>query len=323
MGESFLSIFTGSSQSRYAGFAIMLSVIVVSLVILFGKDSVPLSQKFSFVLLIFLISLPAILMTLFQLTCLVRGTGANNERWWCGVYAWIISIVLILYCTLLVFVAVTALITGEKVLQDISDNDVQEFQRNNDTATAIVQEYFSTKYIQDEQASATNYSQGVVMDPTEESPNFLTQMQNQDALQQLQLIDTPAEVPISPELRQHILEQIVAKNGASSLEQHSPEEINKIVQLAAQSSMNIPPQHMSSQMANILNNSNKQMDMGNKLNQIVLPPTGSQHSPQMNQILAQNGPSQANIYKTVEKFNTYGNKSLPAPTYENAYGNQM
>ena len=141
--ETFFSIFTGSPQSRYAGLAIIMAVIVVSLVILFGKDNIPFSQKFSFVLLIFLISLPSILLSLFQLTCLVKGTGSNNQRWWCGTYAWIISAILILYCILLVFVAVTALITGEKVLQNVYGDDVTEFQRNRDTATLIVQEYFT------------------------------------------------------------------------------------------------------------------------------------------------------------------------------------
>lgn len=141
--ETFFSIFTGSPQSRFAGLAIIMAVIVVSLVILFGKDNVPFSQKFSFVLLIFLISLPSILLSLFQLTCLVKGTGANNQRWWCGAYAWIISAILIIYCILLVFVAVTALITGEKVLENVYGDDVQEFKRNRDTATLIVQEYFT------------------------------------------------------------------------------------------------------------------------------------------------------------------------------------
>jgi len=196
MGESFLSIFTGSSQSRYAGLAIFFAVIVVSLVILFGKDSIPFSQKLSFVLLIFLISLPAILMTLFQLTCLVRGAGENNERWWCGVYAWIISIILVLYCILLVFVAITALITGEKVLQDIHDDDKQEFQRNTDTATMIVQEYFATNkhpnHPKEAQAEANDYSKGMNMNPNNETPEWIKNEQG-PSQGNIQLVDTPVQ----------------------------------------------------------------------------------------------------------------------------------
>lgn len=167
-GETFFSIFTGAPQSRYAGLAIIMAVIIVSLVILFGKDNIPFSQKFSFVLLIFLISLPSILLSLFQLTCLVRGVGANNQRWWCGAYAWVISIILIIYSILLIFVAVTALITGEKVLEDVHNNDKNEFQRNRDTATMIVEEYFANQMKL--YATAGKETEGIKYDENSEYP---------------------------------------------------------------------------------------------------------------------------------------------------------
>ena len=38
--KDFVSVFVGVPQSRYAALAILLAIVVVALVILFGKDSV-------------------------------------------------------------------------------------------------------------------------------------------------------------------------------------------------------------------------------------------------------------------------------------------
>lgn len=100
------SVFVGVPQSRYAAIAIILAMLVVSGTILFGKDPIPLSQKFGFVLLVFLVTLPSLLMSLFQLTCLVTGAGFKNQRWWCSMYAWIVSALMIVYAVMLVAAAV-------------------------------------------------------------------------------------------------------------------------------------------------------------------------------------------------------------------------
>ena len=101
---SMLQPFIGSPQSRYAGLAILVAVFAVSLAILFGADVMPLSQKFFFILLIFLLSTPGILLSLLQLTCLV--TGAGNNRWWCSAYSWLMSLFVIFYSILVVVIAV-------------------------------------------------------------------------------------------------------------------------------------------------------------------------------------------------------------------------
>ena len=107
--NDFVSIFVGVPQSRYAALAILLAIVVVALVILFGKDSIPISQKFGFIFLVFLVSLPGLALSLFQLTCMVTGSGANNKRWWCNIYAWVISAIMIFYAVLLVVAAVTSI----------------------------------------------------------------------------------------------------------------------------------------------------------------------------------------------------------------------
>ena len=106
--NDFVSVFVGVPQSRYAALAILLAIVVVALAILFGKDTVPVSQKFGFIFLVFLVSLPGLALSLFQLTCIVTGSGANNKRWWCSIYAWVISAIMIFYAVLLVVAAVTS-----------------------------------------------------------------------------------------------------------------------------------------------------------------------------------------------------------------------
>jgi hypothetical protein len=98
--NDFVSIFVGVPQSRYAALAILLAIVIVALVILFGRDSVPISQKFGFIFLVFLVSLPGLALSLFQLTCIVTGSGFKNKRWWCSAYAWIISLIMIFYSIL-------------------------------------------------------------------------------------------------------------------------------------------------------------------------------------------------------------------------------
>ena len=100
------SVFFGVPQSRYAALAILLAIVVVALTIIFGDSPVPVSQKFGFVLMVFLISLPGLALSLFQLTCIVTGAGFNNKRWWCNVYAWVLSAIMIFYSVLLVIAAI-------------------------------------------------------------------------------------------------------------------------------------------------------------------------------------------------------------------------
>ena len=107
------SVFIGVPQSQYAGLALLLSILAVSATILFGNDSIPLSQKFGFVLLVFLVSLPSLLMSLFQLTCLVTGAGFKNQRPWCWWYAWIVSGLIMLYAGLLIVAAITSILSKE------------------------------------------------------------------------------------------------------------------------------------------------------------------------------------------------------------------
>lgn len=109
------SIFVGVPQSKIAGTAILVAVVVVALSILFGKEPLPLTQKFVIVLVMFLLALPAILLSLFQINCLVTGAGLQNQRWWCGLYAWVISVMVVFYCVMLVVVGLLSYTDDKKM----------------------------------------------------------------------------------------------------------------------------------------------------------------------------------------------------------------
>jgi len=141
-----LDIFVGVPQSKYAGAAILMSLIAVSLAILIGRDALPLSQKFAFVLLIFLVSLPGLLLTLFQLTCMVTG-DKGGKAWWCGVYSWVVSALLIIYSVLLVSVAVLTLASGGKVMDQIAKADAEHFYAAKKAAEDNAQATFMDKAI--------------------------------------------------------------------------------------------------------------------------------------------------------------------------------
>jgi membrane protein implicated in regulation of membrane protease activity len=116
--SSLSSVFFGVPQSRFAAIAILVAVLVVSFVILFGKGTIPMSQKFGFVLLVVLVSLPSLAMSLFQITCLVTGAGLKDQRPWCGWYAWLLSAIMIAYAVLLVASAVMSLVAPKEGFED-------------------------------------------------------------------------------------------------------------------------------------------------------------------------------------------------------------
>lgn len=141
---SLVSIFTGVPQSKYAGLAVILAIGVVSVAILFGKESMPLSQKIGAILLLILVSAPGILFSLFQLTCLVTGAGVRNQRWWCSLYAWIITALLIVYAVLLVAISVLSISTGSKVISDLTNYNVEKFTDSMSSANAYAGNIFGT-----------------------------------------------------------------------------------------------------------------------------------------------------------------------------------
>ena len=166
------SVFVGVPQSRYAALAILCAIAFVSLTILVGKEPIPMSQKFGFVLLIFLISLPSIAMSLFQLTCLVTGAGFRNQRWWCSLYAWLITAMIVFYAVLLIVAGIMSL-TAPNVVTESKPVDVNE-------ANKAVERFFAEHEKEQKEAESSN---GVMIPPEgwtdEQSSNPMTQTSTQ------------------------------------------------------------------------------------------------------------------------------------------------
>jgi hypothetical protein len=158
------SVFVGVPQSRYAALAILCAIAFVSFTILVGKEPIPMSQKFGFVLLIFLISLPSIAMSLFQLTCLVTGAGFKNQRWWCSLYAWLVTAMIVFYAVLLIVAGVMSL-TAPKVVAESKPVDINE-------ANKAVERFFAE---QEKESTYGNSDMAVMMPPK----HLLDQQQSQ------------------------------------------------------------------------------------------------------------------------------------------------
>ena len=113
-----LNLFVGSEQSKYAGMALLASVGLVALTLLFGREKVPFTRKIVVAVLLILLSLPTILLTLFQLTCMVTGTRGSK---WCGVYAWVIAALVIVYAVMMIIVSIMSLLNGKKVVMEVDE----------------------------------------------------------------------------------------------------------------------------------------------------------------------------------------------------------
>jgi hypothetical protein len=160
----------GAPQSKYAGMAVIFAIIVVSISILFGKDSLPLSQKLGAILLLIIVSAPGILFSLFQLTCLVTGAGFRNQRWWCNAYAWIITALLVIYSVLLISIAILSISTNSKVISDLTNYNVENFANSMTTANEIAGNFTSSPSTAPS-ASGNSMMNSATMDPTTGNEN--------------------------------------------------------------------------------------------------------------------------------------------------------
>jgi flagellar biosynthesis GTPase FlhF len=139
-------IFFGSEQSKYAGIALFTTIGILCVAILFSSSKIPIEQRIGFVLSILIISIPSVLMSLFELTCIV--TGGNSEtRWWCWVLAWVISIIIILYCIIIIISMIMSMSSYDTANERV-ENNIENCKVNKDTAN-IYANKIMTKYEND------------------------------------------------------------------------------------------------------------------------------------------------------------------------------
>lgn len=116
------ALFFGSEQSKYAGVALFGTIFILCLAILFSNSKIPIDQRLAFVIFIMLVSIPSILMSLFELTCIVTG-GNIKYRWWCWLLAWVIAVVIIVYCLMVVISLIMSMANFDIANQRIENNE--------------------------------------------------------------------------------------------------------------------------------------------------------------------------------------------------------
>ena len=130
---NFSDVFLGSEQSKYAGVALFITILIICISILLTSSKIAIEQRILFVLFILIISIPSILMTLFELTCIVTG-GNYNTRWWCWLLAWVLSIIIIFYCIMIIislFISMTSYdMANERISDDMINNKVDNTSDN-------------------------------------------------------------------------------------------------------------------------------------------------------------------------------------------------
>jgi len=129
------ALFFGSEQSKYAGVALFGTIFILCLAILFSNSKIPIDQRLAFVIFIMLVAVPSILMSLFELTCIVTG-GNIKYRWWCWLLAWVIAVVIILYCLMVVISLIMSMANF-----DIANQRVENNEENNKIDAKTADEY--------------------------------------------------------------------------------------------------------------------------------------------------------------------------------------
>jgi hypothetical protein len=202
-------VFLGSEQSKYAGIALFITILIICLAILFTSSKIPIEQRIVFVIFILIITLPSILMTLFELTCIVTG-GNYNTRWWCWALAWFLAVMIIFYCVMIIislFLSMTSYdLANERISEDIANNKIDNTTDNtnaNNYAKNIMKTY--------EQEEHSQHSYQPPSQQQQSEQNHMTSL----AQQYQPPIPPPQQSPV-PQQSQHQRPQQQSANAAGA-----------------------------------------------------------------------------------------------------------
>ena len=208
-------VFLGSEQSKYAGIALFITILIICLAILFTSSKIPIEQRIVFVIFVLIITLPSILMTLFELTCIVTG-GNYNTRWWCWALAWVLAVMIIFYCIMIIlslFISMTTYdMANERISEDIANNKVDETSDNtnaNNYAKNIMKTYEQEQEYQPHSQHSVQQLQ-----PSQHS-QMPPQMPQNELAQQYQPPVPPQQQSPVPQQSQHQRPQQSAASAAS------------------------------------------------------------------------------------------------------------
>lgn len=127
MVPSFKDLFYSTQQARWTAIAVICAIIAICLSILFNNTELNVSERFALISVIVLFSIPAVLISLFELNCI---SSKNVKHNWCGYWGWFIFFVITLQCTLIIISALMSMVTyneaTNKIMKYKEDNVVDK-----------------------------------------------------------------------------------------------------------------------------------------------------------------------------------------------------
>jgi len=142
-----LSVFFGTPQSLYAGYAILAAIIVICITILLSGTDISMGNRFLLMFFVILTLIPSIFLVLFEITCMVTG-GNKNQRWWCWLYSWIVAVFIIIYCIFIIIISIMSLFNYNNAMEKVNthekDNKIS-IDKSNDYAKTVIE---NTKQIE-------------------------------------------------------------------------------------------------------------------------------------------------------------------------------
>jgi len=118
----FYDAFFGSEQTQYTAYAILAAVTAICLTVLFSSSDISFGNRLVIIMFVIISVLPSVLLTLFELTCIVTG-GTEPNQWWCSTFAWILAAFIIVYCLFIVIISFMSLFTYNNAVDDANKND--------------------------------------------------------------------------------------------------------------------------------------------------------------------------------------------------------
>ena len=139
------NLFIGSEQSKYASIAIFCAIIAICLCVLFTDNQMTFGQRLMIIFVIIIYTLPYVLLSLFELTCI---SAYNNNKsgacWW---YGSIITAIIIFISILVIISSLMSMLTYTDATNKINvSDDLSKIspQKADDVAKIMMEEEMPT-----------------------------------------------------------------------------------------------------------------------------------------------------------------------------------
>lgn len=150
--SSWLDYFIGSSQSRYAFFAIFSALVAICMAIIFTNSDIAIVNRMIIVVFVLFVSMFPVGISLFELTCMVNGSNSKSKLNPCSTYAWIVTAMIVIYCFFLIIATVISMFTYKKAISKVEQskdaNAISNKDANIIAKNIIVQEEEKETFVQ-------------------------------------------------------------------------------------------------------------------------------------------------------------------------------